>query len=158
MATSAVDQVMTAMEQSAGHYHRLVLIVGPSGSGKTAILKEVASRTGSRRVNLNLELSKRLLELTSRQRVLQIRNLIEEIVVEAVDDAVLFDNIELLFDRSLEQDPLRLLQGISRNRTIAAAWNGTVENGELTYATPDHHEYRRYSTDETLVIVLGPVS
>ena len=40
---------------------------------------------------------------------------------------------------------LRLFQGVSRNRTIVATWNGTLENGYLSYAVPDHTEFRRYS-------------
>lgn len=152
MATSSADQVMASMEHAAGLYHRLVLLVAPSGSGKTAVLQEVAKRTNSARINLNLELSKRLLELTLRQRVLRVRELIEEILDETSGDAVLLDNIELLFDRSLQQDPLRLLQSISRNRTVVATWNGTIEGGQLTYASPDHHEYRRYSADQALIV------
>ncbi|MEN6474686.1 MAG: BREX-3 system P-loop-containing protein BrxF, partial [Syntrophaceae bacterium] len=39
---------------------------------------------------------------------------------------VLLDNIEILFDVSLKQDPLRLLQGLSRNTTLVAAWSGEI--------------------------------
>ena len=158
MALSSADQVMAGMAQAAGLYYRLVLLVAPSGSGKTAVMQEVAKRTNTARINLNLELSKRLLELTSRQRVLRVRELIEEIMSETGVDAALLDNIELLFDQSLQQDPLRLLQGISRNRTVVAAWNGTVEDGQLTYASPDHHEYRRYAADDALIVMLEPAS
>jgi hypothetical protein len=55
---------------------------------------------------------------------------------------VLLDNLELLFDISLKLDPLRCLQDLARDKTIVAAWNGTVTAGHLTYATPDHPEYR----------------
>ena len=66
-------------------------------------------------------------------------------VVGTDEPLVLLDNIEILFDTALKQDPLRLLQGVSRNRTIVAAWNGTLENGYLIYAAPEHPEHRRYS-------------
>lgn len=158
MTRALAEEVLAAMEQAAALYHRLVLLVAPSGSGKTAVMQEVAKRTNSARINLNLELSKRLLELTSRQRVLRVRELIEEIVNETTVDAALLDNIELLFEKSLKQDPLRLLQSVSRNRTVLATWNGTVEDGQLTYASPDHREYRRYSADELLIVRLGSVS
>ena len=70
---------------------------------------------------------------------------------------VLLDNIEILFDAALKQDPLRLLQGVSRNRTIVAAWNGTLENRYLTYASPEHPEHRRYSRDARGdVVVVSP--
>ena len=35
----------------------------------------------------------------------------------------------LLFDARLKQDPLRCLQGLSRNRTVVAAWTGTCARG-----------------------------
>jgi len=41
-------------------------------------------------------------------------------------DVVLLDNVEVLFDVSLKQDPLRLLQGLSRNKTVVAAWSGEI--------------------------------
>jgi len=64
---------------------------------------------------------------------------------------VLLDNIEILFDVHLKQDPLRLLQGLSRNRTVVAAWNGSIVDGHMTYAVPDHPEYRRYPIRDFLV-------
>jgi hypothetical protein len=50
----------------------------------------------------------------------------------------------VLFDVSLKHDPLRLFQGLSRNKTLSAAWNGSVDSESLVYATPDHPEIRRY--------------
>ena len=158
MVINSVEEVVASMKQAAGLYHRLVLLVASSGSGKTAVLQEVVKRTNSPRINLNLELSKRLLELPSRQRVLRVRDLIDGIIDEVGGESVLLDNIELLFDRTLKQDPLRLLQSISRNRTLVAAWNGTLEGGQLIYATPDHHDYRRYPTHEALIVRLEPTS
>jgi hypothetical protein len=90
-------------------------------------------------------------------------------------DVVLLDNIEILFDVSLKQDPLRLLQGLSRNKTVVAAWSGEIrtEGRELrteldtsydsshitqssslylVYATPDHPEYKRYPVRDFLVV------
>jgi hypothetical protein len=65
---------------------------------------------------------------------------------------VMLDNIELLFAPELEQDPLRLLQRLSRNLTIVAAWPGTVDGGCLTYAEPGHPETRRYSSPQACIV------
>jgi hypothetical protein len=65
---------------------------------------------------------------------------------------VLLDNIEILFDVSLKQDPLRLLQGISRNKTVVAALSGAINYGHMVYATPGHPEYKRYSLRDFLVV------
>jgi hypothetical protein len=133
-------------------YHRLVLVVAPSGSGKTAALQKVASVQSVPLINVNLELSRRMLDLTTRQRTLQLPQLLDTIVSETGKPLVLLDNLEILFDPSLKQDPLRLLQKLSRMRNIVASWNGTWDNGTLEYASPDHPEYRRYSTRDILIV------
>ena len=151
MAESLLEKVLARIPQAEELYHRLVLIAAPSSSGKTATLQELANLTGARLVNLNLEVSRRLLDLTGRQRALQLPRLVEE-VVGRDEPLVLVDNLEILFDVALEQDPLRLLQGVSRNRTVVAAWNGELENGYLRYAVPEHPEYRRYPHRELVVV------
>jgi predicted ATPase len=108
-------------------YHRLVLVVGPSGVGKTGVLHDVRARIGAPLLNVNLELTRSMLGLTARQRVLHLPRLLAEIVASPGSDVVLLDSVEVLFDVSLRQDPLRLLQGLSRDRTVVAAWNGEIK-------------------------------
>jgi len=126
--------------------------VAPTGAGKTAALQDVHERTMAPLVNVNLELSRRMLDLTERQRALQLPRLLAEIVGASEADVVLLDNIEVLFDISLKQDPLRLLQGLSRNKTVVAAWSGSVDGEHMVYATPDHPEYKRYPLRDFLVV------
>ena len=151
MAEPLADQVMRKIKQAAGLYHRLTLVVAPAGAGKTTALTYVKERIGAPLVNVNLELSRRMLELTERQRALQLPRLLREIVDDAASEVVLLDNLEILFDVSLQQDPLRLLQGLSRNKTVVAAWNGSIDKDHMTYAVPDHPEYRRYLVCDFLV-------
>lgn len=92
-----------------------------------------------------------MLELTERQRALQLPRLLREIVSNNGNEMILLDNIEVIFDVGLKQDPLRLLQGLSRNRTVVAAWNGTAVEKSLIYATPAHPEYRRYPMRDFVV-------
>ena len=151
MSDSLSERLLVEIGNAETLYHRLVLIVAPSGSGKTAALRDVARRTGTTPLNLNLELSRRMLDLTARQRALQLPRAVEEIVGRDTP-LVLLDNIEILFDTAFQQDPLRLLQGASRNRTIVAAWNGLLENGYLSYAAPGHPEHRRYPVRDLVVV------
>jgi len=148
------DQIVRKLEQVTEQYYRLVLVVAPAGGGKTSALQDVSERTGAPLINVNLELSRRMLNLTKRQRALQLPKLLSDIVMEAGSDVVLLDNIEILFDVSLKQDPLRLLQKLSRNKTVVAAWNGSIVDGYLTYAVPGHPEYRRYRIRDFLVVNL----
>ena len=80
MAESLADQIMQKVQQAAELYHRLILVVAPSGAGKTSALRGVRDQTGASLLNINLELSRRMLELTERQRALQLPRLLSEIV------------------------------------------------------------------------------
>jgi len=126
MAETLAERVIQRIDQAAQLYHRLVMLVAPAGSGKTAALQDVHKRTSAPLVNVNLEISRRMLALTSRQRALNLPRVLSEIVNALESDVVLLDNLEVLFDVSLKQDPLRLLQGLSRNKTVVAAWSGTI--------------------------------
>jgi hypothetical protein len=128
------------------------MLVAPAGAGKTAVLQDVHERTAAPLVNVNLELSRRMLDLTERQRALQLPRILADIVGASATDVVLLDNIEVLFDVSLKQDPLRLLQGLSRNRTVVAAWGGSIDGEHMVYATPDHPEFKRYPLRDFLVV------
>lgn len=165
MAEPLADRVMKRIGQADELYHRLVILVAPAGSGKTAALQDVHERTMAPLVNVNLELSRHMLDLTERQRALQLPRLLAEIVgvsaaclpapqSEALrqTSVVLLDNVEILFDVSLKQDPLRLLQGLSRNKTVVAAWSGSIDGEHMVYATPDHPEYKRYPLRDFLAV------
>lgn len=151
MAESLADQIIGKNVNISELYHRLMIVAAPTGAGKTRSLQEVHQRTSAPLINVNLELSRRMLDLTERQRALQLPRLLGEIVNDIEGDIALLDNIEIIFDVALKQDPLRLLQGLSRNKTIIASWNGSIDNDSLTYAVPGHSEYRRYSSRDLLI-------
>ncbi len=141
-------------ETAATLYHRLVLVVGPARSGKTALLQTTAAVNGWPLINLNQRVSELLLELTQRQRALRVPRIVGDVIVATGSDVVLVDNLELLFSPDLAQDPLRLLQGLARNRTVVASWPGIMVGNQLTYADPSHPEYRRYPEPDTLWLSL----
>ncbi|MDI6815817.1 MAG: BREX-3 system P-loop-containing protein BrxF [Actinomycetota bacterium] len=145
------DQVKRALQAAEGLYYRLVLLVGETGTGKTVALRAVADDLGVPVININLELSARLLELTSKQRALRLPEILDQIA-GAEGSTVVLDNLEILFDKELKQDPLRLLQSVSRNRCVVASWNGLAEKGKLIYAEAGHPEYRNYGLSDTLLV------
>lgn len=155
MASSTAAQLVQASGAISGAYNRLVLLVAPSGFGKTQTLREFCESSGVPLVNVNLELSLRMLEMTKRQRTLRLPVLFSEVLQGHDGDTIALDNLEILFDRSLQQDPLRLLQGESRNRTLVATWNGQVSGGKLTYADIGHPEYRTCEIDGVEVVIMA---
>jgi len=153
--TEAEKRLEQAIELAASQYYRLVILVGTPGSGKTHVLQSIAQKLGCQLVNINLKLSKRMLELTRTQRSRQVGRLLKEVIATIPSDVALLDNLEILFDTSLELEPLRLLQVLSRNRTIVASWNGTYRDGTLTYAEPGHPEFVQFKQVEAIVIPVG---
>ena len=152
MPEALAELVMRRIDDVVSLYHRLIMVVAQAGAGKTAALRNVHQRGGAPMINVNLELSRRMLDLTERQRALQLPRLLADLVNTSETDLVLLDNIEVLFDVSLKQDPLRLLQGLSRNKTVVVAWSGIADGEYLVYATPDHPEYRRYPVRDIIVV------
>ena len=145
-----------AVNEQIGHaerlYHRLVLVVGAEGAGKTTALRDLTDTTGAPLINVGVELSRRLLDLAEWQRPIRVAPLLDQIVAETGSDVILLDNIEVLFDVALHQDPLLLLRGLSRRRTVIASWNGSMEEGHIQYAVPGHPEHRRCPVDGVLVV------
>jgi len=144
-----------AIQEASGQYFRLVILAGLPGSGKTTALQSIGKKLGCEVVNVNLELSKRMLELTRTQRSRQVEPLLKSVIAAAPGEVVLLDNLEILFDTGLEVEPLRLLQVSSRNRTVVASWSGTYVGGTLTYAEPGHPEFVQFKKVDAVVIPVG---
>jgi dephospho-CoA kinase len=75
----SVTQLEQSIEQVASQYYRLVILVGAPASGKTTALQAVAQNLGCQILNVNLELSKKMLELTRTQRSRQVERLLKEV-------------------------------------------------------------------------------
>ena len=150
------NRVARAAASAASRFHRLVLLVGPPNSGKTPALRTLGGRPGFRYVNVGVELGRLLLDLSERQRPLQVATLLATLATPtASNDVVLLDNLEILFARPLSQQPLRLLERVSRSSTLVAAWRGTITDGALCYASPDHPEHRREPLRDHMVVLAG---
>lgn len=140
-ASAAVERVKAITEL----YNRLLLIVGPVRSGKTILLRKMGALSGYPVLNVGVELSRQMLELTERQRVIELPKRLEQLMSAKGSDVVLLDNSEFLFLQDLKQDALAVLKSVSRNHTVVASWLGTCNGEHLTYGSPDHPEFRTYS-------------
>ena len=157
MAPPLSHQIAEQIETAKELYNRLVIVVGPPRSGKTSALRDLHDAHAWPLVNLNLALAEQLIELSAKQRALRVARIVDDIVQKQMGDTVLLDNLEMLFHPDLRQDPLRLLQSLSRNRTIVATWRGAHVGSSLTYAAPDHPEFRRFEDLQALIVTCGEV-
>jgi Cdc6-like AAA superfamily ATPase len=160
MKESVKLSIENAISSAPAMYSRLILLVGPPGSGKTHILQEISAEFGRNILNVNLEISKALLELPIQRRQSRIQRIFGDIIRDFLGGEdpqtaiILLDNLEILFDKDLKQDPLILLQGFSRNLTIIASWNGSWAHKRLTFAKSGHPEYRFYDKIDAQIIEL----
>lgn len=152
------DELLNRISIAPQQYNRLIILLNPVSQIVDMSKLDIVGKLGLRYINLGLELSQMLLDLTERQRVLKVPQLVDQIIGSIEDNPAILDHIEILFEPSLQQDPLRLLQGLSRNKTILAIWNGQVNNGYLTYASVDHPEYCKYSIRELNILPLSGYS
>ncbi|GHT86292.1 ATPase AAA [Spirochaetia bacterium] len=164
------EAIQDAISHAPGMYSRLILLVGPTRSGKTQALQEISGKYDKNIINVNLEMSKILMEIPIPRRESRAGRVFDDIIKGCLGDTaseklvfgklVFLDNLEILFDKDLKQDPLFLLQSVSRNTntTIVASWNGTWSNNkpgkarQLIFAVSGHQEYRFYDNIDAQII------
>jgi hypothetical protein len=135
--------------------YRLVLVIGTQAARN--VLENVQRMAPSCvMLNLSLALSQRLLDIPSHQRPAQAPIILADLLT-GQEPAMLYD-IELLFDPTLQLEPLRALKAASRSRILLALWPGTSEGGSLVYAEPGHPEYKRYGPADLAEILVVPMA
>jgi hypothetical protein len=149
-----VDHVLEKLGFVNRQFYRLLLIVGPSERGQENIVNHVSKKINAPVANINLDVSRQLLELPEKQRPLNVAKILDSIIKSKTKNTFIFKNIELLFHAALETDPMRLFKNISRNKTLIVAWNGFIEDNYLIYAAPGHPDYKKYLTNDLNIINL----
>ena len=132
-----------------GQYHQLVLATVEADS--TSHWQDVAAALDGRYLNLNLELSQRLLDIPQRQWSHKVMELIDAVVLSTDLRVTVLHRIEILFDPQLRLDPLKSLQQIARRHNLLVVWPSTYDGRYLTYAEPWHPEHRRYPAKDLII-------
>lgn len=132
----------------ASLHSKLILLVGSKNIGKPSLLKAFGKRLEAEPLNVGSQLGLRLAGLSQKQRPIEAISLLRELADQhAKDDLLLLDNIEILFDRTLQLDPLDLLKRQAQVRRVVAVWPGELHDGRLTYAVSGHPEHQNYGLD-----------
>lgn len=135
--------------------HRLALLTG--SCDVPALLKDIRRiLPGCVAINVSLALSQRLLGVALPHRQIQSPSILAD-VLAGEEPALLYD-LELLFELALQLDPLRVMRAASRSRLLLALWPGTLEDGNLTYAEPDHPQHRQYRPDDLEGLLVAPAA
>lgn len=132
---------------------KLILLTGPSRNGKTKLLRELGNKLRVEPLNVGLELGRRLAATPNRKRSFSAGELLREIAdKERTEAPLLLDNLELLFEPSLQINPLDLVKRLAHARRVVAVWPGELCGDRLIYADMSHPEYRDYSRKGIVVL------
>ncbi len=143
-----IDKLERLVDEVSALHSKLILLIGRPQFGKTALIHAYGSKKELTPLHVGAELGSKLAALPQRRRQLQTTSILRELADQhAKDNLLLIDNIELLFDRTLQLDPLDLLKQLARVRRVVAVWPGQMNEGRLTYATTGHPEHQDYAMD-----------
>ena len=132
---------------------KLILLVGQSRSGKTSLLRELGAKLHINPLNVGLELGRRLAATPNNKRGFSAGELLREIAdQEQTGDLLLLDNLELLFEKGLQINPLDLVKRVAHSKRVVAVWPGELRGDRLIYADMSHPEHRDYSRDGVIVL------
>lgn len=133
--------------------NQLILLVSVGRGGKTRLLRQLGARLNIEPLNVSLELGRRLAVTPNNKRGLSAGQLLREIADKhRTEEPLLLDNMELLFEPSLQINPLDLVRRLAHSRRVVAVWPGELRNDRLVYADMSHSEYRDYSSDGVVML------
>lgn len=99
-------------------------------------------------LELSEELCEHLLPLSRDDRSRKAPDILAKILNCIASEVVWIDRIQILFEPSLELDPLRQLQELARIKPIIAIWSGQLTEQFLTFSVPGRADYQSYTANE----------
>lgn len=93
-------------------------------------------------LDIGQALSQELLSAQTSKRSRRTQQWINGMVSEFTSSAIVCTNISLLFEPSLDLDPLAMFLRLGRNTKLIVMWPGRYQNEVLSYAVPEHSHYR----------------
>lgn len=106
---------------------------------------------------INRELSEALVARAPETRSRMVKPILDGMLQRHGSGPILCTGIDLLFEPELALDPLALLRDLSRSTRLIVTWPGTISGGTLSYAVPQHAQYRTWATSDLSPTCLVPV-
>ncbi len=122
----------------------LVLVI----NSPTQIIRSARETEGLTYLELSEQLCERLLPLSCNDRSRHVSDIIAQMLNGIASDVVWLDRIQVLFEPTLELDPLRQLQDLARLKPIVAIWPGQITERFLTFSVPGRDDYQSYSAND----------
>lgn len=140
-----LDKVSVASYEAEYQSYKLILVVASQRN-----LKEIEEELANNRIevnNLSKHLSRRLIGLSVAERKSCVLSELKDII-KGFTHPVWLTKLNILFEPSLENDPINLLKNASRAHVLVAIWPGDMTEKSLVYAKPGHPDYKCYILSE----------
>ncbi len=105
-------------------------------------------------LSLGEMLSSALLKYEGKDRKNHVIKELDEIFHDINSEKLIVDNIDILFNPEYSIDILGYFVQLARNRKLIIIWPGEYALEGLTYASPEHEDYKRYLVKDYNVICL----
>lgn len=134
--------------------HPCLFLVHPEISKLEDATDQLLSTYGWARLSVGRELGDVLLSESPQNRSRVARQWMPVRLGDLAPGPVLCTEIDLLFDPSLELDPLALFSDVSRLCRMVVIWPGSYPNDVLAYAVPEHSHYRTWRKPGVDIVTL----
>ncbi len=135
-------QVRLADFLNAPTYHRLCLIICPDIRRLAHAGEQIQRWYRWPTLSVGASLAAALLPVSPGRRSAQAAPLLTSAIEQLVHGPLLCTEIDLLFEPTLQLNPLRLLRDASRQAPLVVLWPGSYRTPRLAYATVEHAHYR----------------
>lgn len=149
MMNVTITDLKKRIDDLGNQYYKMVFVIFKNYSIETFS----SELTDTRILNINLQLSEKLLVIPSKDYYWHVT----DFLLSFMDDdkmTYILNHIDILFDPVLAIQPISVLESISRQRKIVVIWPGEYREGKLFYAEPQHSEYFKTQGPENLVITI----
>ncbi|TMP55066.1 BREX-3 system P-loop-containing protein BrxF [Pseudoalteromonas sp. S1612] len=147
ISNTKIENIKTDIDQAikSGSFQSsnlILLVLNP-----TEIDEVIVKHVDTQFKNLSKLLSEKLVVLSLKDREQYLHSLVSDLVKED-EDICYFSRINLLFEESLQADPLKLLQHAAKKKPIIVIWPGSIDSMSLSYAKPGVPDYKSYKLNE----------
>ena len=158
MPTCQLEGVITQF-LSSHDVNPCLLLVSPSIEYLTAVTRELERQYAWPRISLGKSLSATLLNVLPPLRSRQAERWLQDRLRDHASGPVLCTEIDLLFEPTLNLDPLMLFRRGGRVTPLVITWPGTYKDNVLAYAVPEHSHFRTWCNPDAQIVPLrGPLS
>ncbi|OBT26961.1 BREX-3 system P-loop-containing protein BrxF [Vibrio splendidus] len=144
-AEQLLQHVQNACLEAEYRSFKLILVTMPKDLHRE--LEVEILNNSIRLVNLSKDLAHKLVSLSIRDRVRRLEAEVEKVTNDC-GSSVWLTKLDVLFEPSLENDPMVLLKMVAKSQAVVAIWPGEITETSMVYSKPGKPDYKTYLLKE----------